>query len=88
MRMIAITLVLLLGIVVGASAQRYFMPLREVYRQAFIDFNGGVNPRYQFRYVADHDDPNTCLLVLTDETTGRFAITAVPGSACAVRGSR
>lgn len=88
MRALAIASLLIGTAAAGATAQRHFMPLREIYRQAFLDVDGTANPRYQFRYVADHDDPNTCLLVLTDETTGQFAITAVPGSACAVRGSR
>lgn len=85
MRTIMITSVLLLGVVIGASAQRYWMPLREIARQGYVTLEGVPAPRYQFRYVQDYDAPETCLLVLTDEETGQFAITAIPRASCDTR---
>lgn len=85
MRALLVTLLLLLTAAAGAMAQTYFLPIREVARQALVTLDGATVPRYQFRYLVDRAAPETCLLVLTDEHTGAFAVTAVPEAACQAR---
>ena len=86
--MTLIVLSLVLAGVSGAVTQRYWLPLREVARQGYITLEGAPTPRYQFRYVQDAEASDTCILVLTDEETGRFALTAIPRASCEARGGQ
>lgn len=66
------------------AAAQYFFPLRLIRQQAFVGFSGEVVPRYQFRFFRDAGT-GTCVLVLTDETTGHFSITAVSSDSCTMQ---
>lgn len=88
MRTLMIVSVWIVGSVAGATAQRYFMPLREIARQGYATLEGAPAPRYQFRYVQDAEAPDTCVLVLTDEETQQFALTAIPRASCEARGGQ
>jgi hypothetical protein len=72
--------VVLMGAVVAGA--QMFLPLREVSRQAFVSMTGESAPRYQWRYVRDHNHPAVCVLMLTDEASGQFAMMAAPAEAC------
>lgn len=68
--------------VASVAAASALLPLQEMRRQAFITIDGAAVDRYQWRFVSDQRDTGTCVLVLTDAETGRFAITAVGSQAC------
>ena len=83
-------LLAVLVLVAGAalvSAQGLWFPLTvEIARHAYMPIGGASPvPRYQLRYLRDQAAPVTCLVVLTDEDTGRFSVTAVPAESCEVR---
>lgn len=88
MRMLCVIGVLLASVLSTSASVIYFMPLREIARQSFVTVEGAATPRYQFRYVRDSAAPAACVLILTDEQTGHFALTSVPSDACAVREGR
>lgn len=46
---------------------------------------GHAGERYQVTYLVDQLAPSTCLVAVTDTTTGHFAITAVPTETCTAR---
>lgn len=79
---IVAVLVAVAGLAAKTGAVEWWMPLRQVSQQAFVGHDGTVVPQYQWRYIRDRGVPSVCLLVLTHEGTGQFAITAVPGEAC------
>lgn len=69
----------------ATTAQDWFLPTVEVARSALHTLDG-PNPRYQASYVLDrYATEETCVLIITDTMTGRFAITAVAPASCLVR---
>jgi hypothetical protein len=74
-------LFLSIAAVVSAQWSVYFMPLREGRSQAYVGNDGRITQQYRWRFIA-HEGGVACVLVLTNEATGAFAITAVPQEAC------
>lgn len=82
MRPVLIAVFLLVGMAAGVAAPRWWQPLQQVSQQAFVAASGDSVPQYQWRYVVDRTHPEVCVLILTHEVTGAFAITAVPAEGC------
>lgn len=69
-------------VAIPVAAQRWWQPMQQRSQQAFVDYNGQQFPQYQWRFVRNENHPSVCVLILTNEATGQFSITAVSGEAC------
>lgn len=79
----SLALALVGGVVFGSvatAATSWFTPWREIRTQGYVDVHGGLRTRYQWRTV--QHPSGACLIVLTDEQSGHFALTHVEASVC------